>query len=239
MSGRIVAALPNDLNALPGLEDVRLVSDGLRAVKDFDEPAPLFRLVVPGAADDDRRLRTTDVPSNLPGDVTSLVGRQTEIEQVHRDFDAARVVTLIGPGGSGKTRLAIAAAGKLPQGFPRGVWFVDLSTVVDVALAEPAIAAAVDVRESPERTVAEALRDHLPDRKTLLLLDNLEQVAPAVADLVAGLVRSAPHVRVLVTSRELLRIAGEGAHAVPPLDLDEGVALFVPAGHGRSELTSR
>jgi len=168
-----------------------------------------------------------DVPSNLPGDVTSLVGRQTEIEQVHRDLDAARVVTLTGPGGSGKTRLAIAAARELRDQFPHGVWFVDLSTVEDVALVEPAIGAVVDVRESPERTVAETLRDHLRDRKMLLLLDNLEQLLPAVADLVAGLVRSAPHVRVLVTSRELLRIAGERSHPVPPLDLDEGVALFV------------
>ena len=227
LSGRLVAALPPELNALPGLEDVRLVDDGLRAVKDFDEPAPLFRLVVPGVADDDRPLRTTDVPSNLPGDVTNLVGRETEIEQVHRDLDAARIVTLTGPGGSGKTRLAIAAARELRERYPHGVWFVDLATVEDVALVEPAIAAAVGVRESPERTVAETLRDHLRDRTALLVLDNLEQLLPAVADLVSGLVRSAPHVRVLLTSRELLRIAGERAHPVPPLELDEGVALFV------------
>ena len=227
LSGRLVAALPSELTALPGLEDVRLVDEGLRAVKDFDEPAPLFRLVVPGVADDDRRLRTTDVPSNLPGDVTSLVGRETEIEQVHRDLDAARIVTLTGPGGSGKTRLAIAAARDLREGYPHGVWFVELATVGNVALVEPAIAAAIGVRESPERTVAEMLRDHLRDRKALLVLDNLEQLLPAVADLVAGLVRSAPHVRVLLTSRELLRIAGERAHPVPPLDLEEGVALFV------------
>ncbi|HUS21508.1 MAG TPA: TIR domain-containing protein [Aeromicrobium sp.] len=175
--------------------------------------------------------------TNLPGDVNSLVGRQTEIEQVHRDLDAARVVTLTGPGGSGKTRLAIAAARELPERFPHGVWFVDLATVGDVALVEPAIAAVLHVRESPERTVAEALRDHLRDRRTLLVLDNLEQLLPAAADLVAGLVRSAPHVRVLVTSRELLRITGERSHPVPPLDLEEGVALFVDrAGAHRADL---
>ena len=227
LSERLVAALPPDVSALPGLEDVRLVDEGLRAVKDFHDPAPLFRLVVPGAADDDRRLRTTDVPSNLPGDVTSLVGRETEIEQVQRDLDAARIVTLTGPGGSGKTRLAIAAARELRDHYPHGVWFVDLATVGNVALVEPAIAAAAGVRESPERSVAEALRDHLRDNRALFVLDNLEQLLPAAADLVAALVRSAPHVRVLVTSRELLRIAGERAHPVPPLDLDEAVALFV------------
>lgn len=232
LSEPLVAALPPELNALPGLEDVRLVDDGLRAVKDFEDPAPLFRLVVPGVADDDRRLRTTDVPSNLPGDVTSLVGRETEIGQVHRDLDAARIVTLTGPGGSGKTRLAIAAARELREGYPHGVWFVDLATVGDVALVEPAIAVVIGVRESPERTVAEALRDHLRDRRALLVIDNLEQLLPPVAELVAGLVRSAPKVRVLLTSRELLRITGERAHPVPPLDLDQGVALFVDRARG-------
>ena len=227
LSAPLVAALPSALRRVPGLEDAEVVPDGLRAVKDFDEPAPLFRLVVPGAAEDDRPLRTTEVPSNLPGDVTSLVGRETEIPLVHRDLDAARIVTLTGPGGSGKTRLAIAAARELRDRYPHGVWFVDLATVGDVTLLEPAIAAAIGVRESPERTVAEALRAHLRDRTALLVLDNLEQLLPAGADVVAGLVRAAPHVRVLLTSRELLRIAGERAHPVPPLDPDEGIALFL------------
>ena len=238
LSQRLVAALPPELNGLPGLEDVRLVDEGLRAVKDFQEPLPLFRLVVPGAANDDRRLRTTDVPTNLPGDVTSLFGREREIAQVHRDLDAARIVTLTGPGGSGKTRLAIAAARELREHYPHGVWFVDLATVGNVALVEPAIAAAVGVRESPERTFAEALRDYLRDHRALFVLDNLEQLLPAAADLVAALVRAAPHVRVLVTSRELLRIAGERARPVSPLGLDEGVALFVDRARAhRADLT--
>lgn len=227
LSAPLVAALPPGLDGLPGMGDVAVVEDGLRAVKDFDEPAPLFRLAVPGAADDDRALRTTDVPSNLPGEVTSLVGREMEVARVHGDLDASRIVTLTGPGGSGKTRLAIAAARGLRDRYPHGVWFVDLATVGDVRLVEPAIAAVVGVRESPERTVAEALRAHLHDRTALLVLDNLEQLLPAVADVVAGLVRWAPQMRVLVTSRELLRVAGERAHDVPPLGADEGVALFL------------
>ena len=227
LSAPLVDALPAELARLPGMEGVAVVEDGLRAVKDFEEPAALFRLVVPGAADDDRPLRTTEVPSNLPGDVTSLVGRETEIELVHRDLDAARIVTLTGPGGSGKTRLAVAAARDLRDHYPHGVWLVDLASVADVGLVEPVIATAVGVRESPEHTMAEALRAYLRDRTALLVLDNLEQLLPAAADIVAGLVRSAPHVRVLLTSRELLRIAGERAHHVPPLDLDEGTALFL------------
>ena len=227
LSAPLVDALPAELAQLPGMEDVTVVQDGLRAVKDFEEPAPLFRLVVPGAADDDRPLRTSEVPSNLPGDVTSLVGRETEIELVHRDLDAARIVTLTGPGGSGKTRLAVAAARDLRDRYPHGVWLVDLAAVTDAGLVEPVIATTVGVRESPEHTMAEALRAHLRDRTALLVLDNLEQLLPAAADVVAGLVRSAPNVRVLLTSRELLRIAGERAHHVPPLDPDEGTALFI------------
>ena len=237
LSAPLVAALSPQLCELPGMEDVRVVEDGLRAVKDFDEPAPLFRLVVPGVADDDRALRTTDVPSNLPGDVTSLVGRETEIALVQRDLEAARIVTLTGAGGSGKTRIAVAAARGLRDRYPHGVWFVDLATVRDVGLVKPAIAAAMGVRESPEQTVAEALSSHMRDRTALLVLDNLEQLLPAVADVVAELVRSAPNVRALATSRELLRIAGERAHPVPPLQPDEGIALFVDrAREHRSDL---
>ena len=239
LSAPLVAALPPGLGDRPALEDATVVEDGLRAVKDFDEPAPLFRLVVPGAADDDRPLRTIDVPSNLPGDVTSLVGREEEIELVRRHLDAARIVTLTGSGGTGKTRLAIAAARGLRDRYPHGVWFVDLAAVRDAGLVEPAIAAALGVRESPEQTAAEALRAHLRDRTLLLLLDNLEQLLPAVADVVAGLVRSAPNVRALVTSRELLRISGERGHDVPPLDADAGTALFMErAGEQRPDLVA-
>ena len=174
LSAPLVAGLPPQVGRLPGMADVAILEDGLRALKDFDEPAPLFRLVVAGAADDDRPLRTTEAPSNLPGDVTSLVGREPEIELVHRDLDAARIVTLTGPGGCGKTRLAIAAARHLRGGYPHGVWLVDLAAVADVELLETTIAAAVGVRESPERTMAEALRAHLRDRVALLVIDNLE-----------------------------------------------------------------
>ena len=192
-----------------GLGDVELVNDGLRSVKDFEDPAPLYRLVVPGVADDARPLRTLDVPSNLPGEVTSFVGRVEEIEAVRADLVESRIVTLTGPGGSGKTRLALAVARDVRDRYPHGVWFVDLAALRDPSLVEAAIAATLGVRESPERAIGDALHAHLRDRTALLVLDNLEQLLPAGADVVAGLARGAPNVCLLVTSRELLRIAGE------------------------------
>ncbi|HEX7951068.1 MAG TPA: adenylate/guanylate cyclase domain-containing protein [Candidatus Limnocylindrales bacterium] len=208
------------------LRDVELVDDGLRAVKDFDEPLRLCRLVVPGAADDARALRTTDVPSNLPGEVTAFVGREAELERLRGLLGGSRILTLTGPGGSGKTRLALALAHEVRRSFPHGVWFVDLASVRDPALLEPSIATALGVRESAERPIVDALRTHLRDRIALLIVDNLEQLLPDAADGVARIVRDAPNLRVVVTSRELLRIAGEQGYAVPPLDLGAGIRLF-------------
>ena len=226
LSDALAAAVSSGLANSVGLGDVELVDDGPRAVKDFEEPARLHRLVVPGVADDPRALRTIEAPSNLPGDVTALIGREVEIELLANALAGNRIVTLTGPGGSGKTRLALGVARAVADRFPHGVWFVDLAALRDPGLLESAIASTLGVRESPERTIAEALRAHLRDRTTLLLLDNLEQLLPAAADIVSGPVRAAPQLRILVTSRELLRITGEHGYPVPPLDVASGVALF-------------
>ncbi len=227
LSDALFAALPASLDGLAGFDEVTLVDEGARAVKDFDEPARLHRLVVPEAADDPRPLRTIEAPTNLPGEVTALIGRSAEIDMVREAVEASRIVTLIGPGGSGKTRLALGVARDIQASFPNGVWFIDLAAVRDPTLIEAAIAATIDVRESKDRTIREALGTFLRDRTALLVLDNLEQLLPDGAEVVARLVRSAPNLRVVVTSRELLRIAGERGHPVPPLDGEAGVALFV------------
>ena len=223
-----LAGLPANLgNGSSTVDGTILVDDGLRAVKDFDEPRRLHRLVVPGAADDLRRLRTLDPPSNLPGDVTELVGRGEQIETLGALLASTRILTLTGPGGSGKTRLALGVAQAVRDRFPHGTWFVDLAAVRDAGLLEPAMASSLGVGEAPGRPVAVALQEHLRERELLLLLDNLEQLLPEGADVVATIARSAPSVRLLVTSRELLRISGERGHPVPPLDVEAGVQLFI------------
>ncbi|MES2209791.1 MAG: adenylate/guanylate cyclase domain-containing protein [Chloroflexota bacterium] len=236
VSAQLVAALP-DFATIPGLGPVELIDAGARTVKDFDEPAHLFRLVVPGAADDDRALRTTDAPTNLPGEVTELVGREGDVAVLREALAESRIVTLTGPGGSGKTRLALGLAREVRDRFPHGTWFIDLAAVREPGLIESTIATALDVRESPEIGLADALRAFLRDRSALLVLDNLEQLLPDAAEIVARLVRSAPDVRLVITSRELLRIAGERGYPVPPLDLDAGVRLFVDRARShRSDL---
>lgn len=226
LSAPLVEAISSNPAAPPEVVGGLLVDEGLRAVKDFEEPARLFRLEIPGAADNRRPLRTIEAPTNLPGDVTALVGRETDIATVTDALRSSRIVTLTGPGGSGKTRLALAVARALTREFPHGTWFIDLAALRDANLIEPAIAAAIAVRESSEQPVADILRAHLRDRTVLLVLDNLEHLLPSGADIVSGLARAAPALRTLVTSRELLRIDGELGWSVPPLDIEAGVALF-------------
>jgi predicted ATPase/class 3 adenylate cyclase len=207
-------------------DGVRLADEGLRAVKDFEEPQRLHRLVVVGAADDDRPLRTLTVPSNLPADVTELIGREDELERLRAELDETRILTLTGPGGSGKTRLALGLGRTVLDRYPHGVWFVDLAGLNQPHLVETTIAAALSVSESPDKPIGDVLREHLRERTTLLLLDNLEQLLPPAAQTVALLVRVAPKLCVVVTSRELLRIAGERGYNVPPLDIAAGMELF-------------
>jgi len=226
--GQIVLsdALVQASNARAADGDSLLVDEGLRAVKDFEDPQRLYRLAVAGIADDDRRLRTIDPPTNLPGDVTDLVGREGQVDEVAGALLTSRIVTLTGPGGSGKTRLGLAVAGRVRDRFPHGTWFVDLAAVREPVQVEPAIGAALGLKESPAKAMPEVLRDHLRLHTELLVLDNLEQLLPGAATTVAELARAAPDVRFLITSRELLRIGGERGHPVPPLDEEAGVRLF-------------
>jgi predicted ATPase/class 3 adenylate cyclase len=226
LSEALVEAIGGGVTGLANNAGLELADEGLRAVKDFDEPLRLHRLVVAGAADDRRALRTLTAPSNLPADVTDLVGRETDLERLRAELDETRVLTLTGPGGSGKTRLALGLGRAVLDRFPHGVWFVDLAALTQPHLVESTIAAALAVRESPEKPIGEVLHEYLRERSILLLLDNLEQLLPPAAQAVALLVRVAPKLCVIVTSRELLRIAGERGYAVPPLEIAAGMQLF-------------
>ena len=155
--------------------------------------------------------------TNLPIPANPLVGRKRELIDLLRLFADARLVTIVGPGGIGKTRFALAVAGEAAEKYPDGVWFVDLTPLRDPALVLPSIAHAVGAETELTR--------HFADSHTLLLLDNFEQVVSAAGD-VSSLLATCPKLEVLVTSRESLRIASEREYALRPLPEAPAVELF-------------
>ena len=185
---------------------------------------------------------------NLPAEATSFIGRRKELAEIKRKLGAARLVSLVGPGGVGKTRLAIRAATDLNRRFAGGAWLVELAEVQDPALLGNAMMAALDLRDQASTEPHDLLLGYLRDRELLLVLDNCEHLLEAVAEGAAAIIEHAPGVRLLVTSREPLSIGGEHVVAVPPLELpaphaigtSEAVALFVEraeAASGNFQLT--
>ena len=208
---------------------------GEHRLKDLLGPQRLHQLVVDGLPTQFPPLKTLGTRfTNLPVLASALVGRERELERLVEQIQAHRVVTLTGPGGIGKTRLALHVAAELVDDIGGGVFFVPLAEVREAALVMPTVARTIGLQEQPGLTLEETLEAYLTEREVLLVLDNLEQVLDAAAD-VSSLVRNAAGVRVLVTSREPLRIDGEEVFDVPPLSLpetsaperSEAVQLFV------------
>lgn len=157
----------------------------------------------------------------LPAALTSFVGRQEELAEICQLLrrNETRLLTLTGAGGCGKTRLALAVAETLAPGYPHGVWLAELAPLNDPQLMVKTVAAAFNLGESGERPLLETLTDYLRSRQALLILDNCEHLIEAAADLTATLLRGCPHLNLLATSRETLRIPGEVDYRVHPLAL--------------------
>jgi predicted ATPase/class 3 adenylate cyclase len=204
-------------NALP--DGMSLRDLGRHRLKDLEHPEHLHQLVIDELPAEFPPIRTLDARlTNLPPERTSFIGREREAGEVTALLGQSRLLTLTGPGGTGKTRLALKVAADHLGSFTDGVFLVDLSPVRDPALVPSAIAEAVWVREQPGRELVESLADHLRDRELLLLLDNFEQVAAAAA-VVGRLLDTAPRIRVLATSRVPLHLSGEQEYQVPPMAL--------------------
>jgi predicted ATPase/class 3 adenylate cyclase len=162
-------------------------------------------------------LRTPDArPNNLPTQLTTFVGRKAELEQAAQLLSTTRLLTLTGPGGTGKTRLSLQLASTVADDFHDGVFFVPLEPIRDPMLVASRIATAVGVVESGAQPIADTLSDWLHERRLLLVLDNFEQVV-AAAPFVSDLLRGAPQVKIVVTSRAALRVSGEQEYPVPGL----------------------
>ena len=156
-------------------------------------------------------------PSNLPIQLSSFIGREREIAEVKRLLSTARLVTLTGAGGSGKTRLAIEVADDWLDGFNDGVWFVDLAPLSDPSLVPQRLAATLEVQEQSQQPLLQTLTNYLQGKHSLLVLDNCEHLIEACAQLTDTLLRACPHLRMLTTSREPLNITGELTFRVPSL----------------------
>ena len=194
-------------------------------------------------------------PGNLPAEVTSFVGRRRELAELRKKLTTARLVSLVGPGGVGKTRLAIRIGTDLRRGFRDGAWLVELAEVRDPALIGNATLAALDLRDQAATEPRALLLSYLRDKELLLVVDNCEHLLGAAAVLVTDILKAAPGVRVIATSREPLSVPGEHVLPIPPLELpraqgdesldqlrqNESVALFAErasAASGSFELTA-
>jgi non-specific serine/threonine protein kinase len=175
---------------------------------------------------------------NLPAEVTSFVGRRHEVTGVRRLLSASRLVTLTGAGGVGKTRLARRVGGEMRRAFPDGVWFVELAELRDPDLVAVTVAGALGIREGAVTPDAPGLAEFLSTRQALLILDNCEHLIGACADLAEALLRGCPDLRILTTSRQALRLAGESTLAVHPLSVPDPDVPATPAELARNESVS-
>ena len=209
VADRVGATLP-PLVSLRDLGGVRL--------RDLATTEHVYQLIHPDLRRDFPALRSLEAtPNNLPQQVTSFIGRERELTEAKSLLESVRLLTLLGMGGLGKTRLSLQIAADVLEKFPDGVWFVDLAPIRDPSLVPKAAAQVLGVHEEPGKPLTQTLSEHVKQHKLLLVLDNCEHLVNACASLAGALLRDAPDVRILATSREALHIHGEQTYAVLPL----------------------
>lgn len=198
-----------------GLRDL-----GQHRLKDIDRPERIYQIVIPDLPTDFPDLRTLELfVHNLPTPLTSFIGREKEVADVCRALEPYRLVTLTGPGGTGKTRLAIRVATELLPVFTDGVRFVELAPVLDSTLVPQTVAGVLGLREEPGKSLDKTLSDYLRHKNLLLVLDNCEHLVDAAANLITHLLTHCTHLKILASSREALGVTGELAYFVPTLAL--------------------
>jgi predicted ATPase/class 3 adenylate cyclase len=203
-------------------DGVQVRSLGEHRLRDLARAEHLFQLHAKDLPSEFPPLRSLEsVPNNLPIQLTSFVGREREIAEVKRLLESTRLLTLSGMGGTGKTRLSLQVAAEVLDQYTDGVWLVEFATIDDALVVPETVAAALDLRQEPERSLTATLTAYLRTRRLLLIFDNCEHVVSACARLAETLLRACPHLRILASSREPLGIAGETAWPVPPLSLPD------------------
>lgn len=197
---------------------IQLRDMGERRLKDLIRPEHIYQVLAPDLPTGFPPLKTLDTfRTNLPAQLTSFVGREKEIAEVKALLAASRLITLTGPGGTGKTRLSLQVAIDLLDMFSDGIWFIELAPVSDPGFVSQTVATALGLREEAGRPIIELLTDFLQAKRSLLILDNCEHLVEASARLAESLLRACPDLKILASSREALKIAGETPYRVPSL----------------------
>ena len=197
---------------------VELRDLGTIRLRDLAHPEHVYQLVAPQLRQDFPALRSLEAtPNNLPQQVTSFIGRERELSEAKELIGKTRLLTLLGVGGLGKTRLSLQLAADVMDDYPDGVWFVELAAIADARMVAQAAATVLGVKEEAGRPVGEALMKAVKDRRLLLVLDNCEHVVDACAELAKDLLQAGPHLKILASSREPLHVAGETSYPMPAL----------------------
>lgn len=195
---------------------------GVRRLKDIILPIRLYQVVGAGLREDFPPLATLDArPNNIPVQLTSFIGRESEMKHVKETLKLSRLVTLTSAGGSGKTRLALQTAADVIDEYECGVWFVDLAALNDPALLTSTIIDVLGVKEETKKSTERTLIDFLREKEILILLDNCEQLIDACAGLTEKLLSSCPKLKIIATSREALNCNGEVTYRIPPLTIPD------------------
>ncbi|MEO6695198.1 MAG: tetratricopeptide repeat protein [Ignavibacteria bacterium] len=188
---------------------------GDRRLKDLIQPLKLFQLISSNLPSDFPPLKTLDArPNNLPVQLTSFIGRENEITDLKKLLSDTKLLTLLGPGGTGKTRLAVQVGADMIDDFENGVWIVELASLIDPNLLTQSVTEALRLKEHSGITPEKLLYDHLKDKKIMIILDNCEHLIDACAVLAEKLLQNCPRLKIMVTSREALRCGGELIHKV-------------------------
>jgi predicted ATPase/class 3 adenylate cyclase len=203
-------------------ESIELRDMGEHRLKGLLKPERLWQVTAPDLVSEFPSLKSLNaIPNNLPVQVNSFIGRERELMQTRELLTSAHLLTLIGPGGTGKTRLTLHLAAELLPEFPDGVWLVELAPLNDPALVLPSIAAVLNIREIAGASLKDLVTRYICDHHLLLILDNCEHLVETCAMLVDGFLRNCPESKILTSSREALGINGETLYQVPPLALPD------------------
>ena len=198
--------------------EVEISDLGQHRLKDLAEPERVWQALAPGLLDKFPPLRSLDsLPNNLPRQVTALIGRDEVVAEIEALAESEPLVTLLGPGGIGKTRVALQVGANLLERYGDGVWFVDLAPVAEDAMVPSYAAQVFQLLESPNRSPADALLAYLKNKSLLIIFDNCEQVIAGSADIVASILQDCPGVKILATTREALGVDGESIYRMPSL----------------------